>query len=256
MPTSADTYWSATKHPWACVLFVLPLLVTYEIGLYVSGMPPEELRNGADAWLRSGLDAIGLSPLYGAPCLLMFVLLVWGLVRREGLPGDALGVWIGMIAESAAYALILMGLSQGMWHVLLRADNVLGQPNHRIALLQVSAAEPEPIWGLIVSFLGAGIYEEALFRLLIFAGLVRLFSWTEMRTAFNVALAAFASALLFAGAHHLGPNGDAFNIYVLAFRTFAGVYFAAIYYARGFGIAVGAHAGYDVLVGLILQVPA
>ena len=69
-----------------------------------------------------------------------------------------------------------------------------------------------------------------------------------------LSLAAFASALLFAGAHHLGPNGDAFNVYVLAFRTFAGVYFAAIYYLRGFGVAVGAHAGYDVLVGLIMQV--
>jgi hypothetical protein len=31
------------------------------------------------------------------------------------------------------------------------------------------------------------------------------------------------------------------------------LYFAWLYQARGFGIAVGAHAGYDVLVGLILQ---
>jgi hypothetical protein len=254
MPQTPESYWPATKHPWACVLFVLPLLVIYEVGLYVSGCPPEELRNGADAWLRAGLDAIGLSPLYGAPCLLIFILLIWGLLRREGLPSDPLGVWLGMIAESAAYALVLMALSQGMWHVLLRADNVLGQPNHRIAFLQVSAA-PEPMWGQIVSFLGAGIYEEALFRLLIFAGLVRLFSWADLRTTFNVMLSAFASALLFAGAHHLGPNGDAFSIYVFAFRTFAGLYFAILYQARGFGIAVGAHAGYDVLVGLILQVP-
>src|SRR5262245_4331657 len=126
MPHTPESYWPATKHPWACVLFVLPLLAIYEIGFHVSGCPPEELRNGADAWLRAGLDAIGLSPLYGAPCLLIFLLLIWGLVRREGLPSDALGVWLGMIAESAAFALVLMALSQGMWHVLLRADNVLG----------------------------------------------------------------------------------------------------------------------------------
>lgn len=254
MPHTAESYWPATKHPWACVLFVLPLLLTYEIGLYITGCPPEELRNGADAWLRAGLDAIGLSSIYGAPCLLIFVLLIWGFIRREGLPNDTVGVWVGMVAESAAYALLLMGLSQGMWHVLLRADGMLGQPNQRIAFLQVSA-EPGPMWGQIVSFLGAGIYEEALFRLLIFAGLVRLFSWADMRSAFNIALSALASALLFAGAHHLGPNGDPFSVYIFAFRTFAGLYFAILYQARGFGIAVGAHAGYDVLVGLIMQVP-
>src|SRR5262249_51793858 len=140
--------------------------------------------------------------------------------------------------------------------LLMRADDVLGQPSQRIALLQTSAdpaAAPEPMWGQIVSFLGAGIYEETLFRLLLFAGLVRLLAWSDQRiSSFAIVLAAFASALLFAGAHHVGPHGDPFNIYVLSFRTFAGLSCAGLYCARGFGIAVGAHAGYDVLVGLIL----
>ena len=258
MPIETDNYWSATRHPWACVLFVLPLLAIYEVGLYATGTTgPEELRNGADAWLRAGLSEIGVSPIYGAPCLLLIILFLWGLVRHDGRPTDKFGTWVGMAVESSAYALVLLGLSQGLWHVLLRADNILGQPSQRIALLQWSAhasrSTPEPLWGQIVSYLGAGIYEETLFRLLIFAGLLRLFSWTEMRTSFNTILAVVASALLFAGAHHLGPNGDPFNAYVFSFRTFAGVYFAWLYLARGFGIAVGAHAGYDVLVGLILQ---
>ena len=38
-----------------------------------------------------------------------------------------------------------------------------------------------------------------------------------------------------------------------SFRAFAGFYFAGLYHLRGFGIAVGAHAGYDLLVGLIVQ---
>lgn len=252
MLTEHDDYWTATKHPWACLLFVLPLLAVYEIGLYVSGAgTPEQLRNGADAWLRAGLEALGISPIYGAPCLLLFILLAWGLMCREGRPNDGIGVWVGMAGESALYALLLLGVSQGIWHLLIRADHVLGQPSARIALLQISA-DPQRTWGQIVSYLGAGIYEETLFRLLIFAGLVRLFSFAELHTTFNASLAAFASALLFAGAHHLGPHGDPFNIYVLAFRTFAGGCFAWLYYARGFGIAVGTHAGYDVLVGLIL----
>ena len=35
-----------------------------------------------------------------------------------------------------------------------------------------------------------------------------------------------------------------------AFRAAAGLYFTCLYVGRGFGVAVGAHAGYDVLVGV------
>src|SRR6267378_655445 len=103
MASEADNYWSATKHPWACVLFVLPLLAIYEIGLYATGHgAPEDLRNGADAWLRSALTEVGVSPVYGAPVLLVIVLFLWGLLRREGRPTDKIGVWVGMTCESAA----------------------------------------------------------------------------------------------------------------------------------------------------------
>jgi hypothetical protein len=34
------------------------------------------------------------------------------------------------------------------------------------------------------------------------------------------------------------------------FRTCAGLFFTFLFVARGFGVAVGAHAGYDVLVGV------
>jgi len=54
------------------------------------------------------------------------------------------------------------------------------------------------------------------------------------------------------GAHHLGPHGEPFNGAFFAFRTAAGLYFAGLYRVRGFGIAVGAHAFYDVLAGLLL----
>jgi len=259
MPIEAENYWGATKHPWACVFFVLPLLATYEIGLYVTGTcTPDMMRNGADAWLRGALCEIGISPLYGAPCLLIVVLLLWGFWRRDDRPLDNVGVWPAWRRESAVFALVLLAVSQGLWHVLLRADNVFGQPSHRIAaVLQMTAAtsrsSPESVWGQIVSFLGAGIYEETLFRLLLYAGLLKLIGWGQPRTSFNaVILAAFGSALLFAAAHHFGPNGDPFNASVLSFRTFAGLYFAWLFHTRGFGVAVGAHAGYDVLVGLVV----
>src|SRR5947199_8700814 len=105
MSTETDNYWTATRHPWACVFFVLPLLATYEVGLHLLGQ--YDLRNGADVWLRFALNAVGVSPIYGAPLLLVLVLLLWGLLRREGRPTDKIGVWVGMTGESAAYAILL-----------------------------------------------------------------------------------------------------------------------------------------------------
>ena len=110
MPIETENYWSATKHPWACLLFVVPLLAIYEVGLFLtSAATPEELRNGADVWLRSALSEIGVSAVYGAPCLIVIVLLAWVLLARQGWPSDRVGVWVGMAAESAAYALLLLG---------------------------------------------------------------------------------------------------------------------------------------------------
>ena len=68
--------------------------------------------------------------------------------------------------------------------------------------------------------------------------------------AVAVFIAAIAGALLFSAAHHIGPYGEPMNPYVFLFRTLAGLYFAFVYQLRGFGIAVGGHACYDVIVGI------
>jgi membrane protease YdiL (CAAX protease family) len=236
-------YWAATRHPWAATLFVLPLLAVYEAGVLAQGTaaPPEQLRNGADLWLRGLLTALGLSPLYAAPLLLLGLLLAWGWWRRGDRPRELLGVWFGTLAESAACAVALWLLSQGLIPLL----NGLH--------VYLSAAETDPAVTDLISFLGAGIYEETLFRLLLFSGLVALLRRLEFPGWAAAALAGLLSALLFALAHHVGPCGETFEAYVFLFRTLAGLYFAAVYRLRGFGVAVGAHAGYDVLVGLLLE---
>jgi membrane protease YdiL (CAAX protease family) len=255
MANSSHTYWHATRHPWSCVLFVLPLLGVYELGVrWLAPSAPEESRNGADAWLRAALAGGGISPVYGAPAVLVLVLLSWTLWRRQDRPSDQAGVWVGMVAESAAFALVLLAVSQGLWGLLQIADRVLCSHAARpIALAwPKGVATPEPAVEQIIGYLGAGIYEETLFRLLLFSGLLAIFTLADLPARLSFALAALASSLLFAAAHHLGPHGEPFNGAFFAFRSAAGVYFAALYRLRGFGIAVGAHAFFDVLVGLLL----
>jgi membrane protease YdiL (CAAX protease family) len=236
-------YLAATRHPWPCFLFLMPLLIAYEVGvLWLGGTQPQALRNGADAWLRWGLEAFGLYQLYWAPALLAGVFLLWSWARREDRPRDLLGVLSGMVIESVVFALLLWALSRGFGPLL----DGLG-----IELQTAGHSTTEQAVGLIVTYVGAGIYEEALFRLVLFAGLSVLLDWAGVPSLASFLLAAAASAVLFSAAHHVGPFGEPFNGYVFLFRTAAGLYFALLYRLRGFGIAAGAHACYDVLVGAV-----
>jgi membrane protease YdiL (CAAX protease family) len=102
----------------------------------------------------------------------------------------------------------------------------------------------------VVTYLGAGIYEEALFRLALFSAIAAILRGLDMGQGLSVFLAAVSSAVLFSTAHHIGPYGQAYSNYLFLFRVAAGMYFALLYQLRGFGIAVGAHACYNLMVSI------
>jgi membrane protease YdiL (CAAX protease family) len=232
-------YWNSTRHPWPCLLFVLPLLVAYEAGvLWLGGVAPMALRNGADAWLRWSLEAYGLRQAAAAPVVVLLILGVWSWRRREDRPEGLFNILLGMALESLLFALGLWGLSHAFAPLLDYTGVALAAPTGLEAAV-----------GRVVTFVGAGVYEEVLFRLILFSALAALLKLATLPSWAAFGLAALASALLFAAAHHAGPYGEKFNNFLFLFRALAGLYFVAVFRWRGFGVAAGAHACYDVLVG-------
>jgi hypothetical protein len=233
------SYLLATRHPWPCLLFLLPLLLGYEVGVvWLGGAHGDTLRNGVDAWLRWALDAFGMRQLYWPPAFIGAVFLLWSWRRRADRPEDLLGVLTGMGLESVVFALGLWGISQGLVPLLTQIGPLSSHP-----------ATDDGV-GQVVTFVGAGIYEEVLFRLVLFSVLRRLIVLFQTPWPTATALAAAGSAALFSAAHHVGPYGEPFEGKVFVFRLVAGLYFALLFQMRGFGVAVGAHAIYDVLVGV------
>lgn len=234
-PVRRVNYLRATRHPWPCLLFLLPLLAAYEGGVvWVGGAQADELRNGADTWLRWGLEAFGVHQLYAAPVLLAVVFVAASWWRREDRPNDVPGVCLGMALESVLFGLGLWGVSRFLGPLL--------------DALSMDVAGPEAPTQ-VVTFVGAGIYEEVLFRLFLYSALRGGLKLMHAPTSLAFVVAALLSATVFAAAHHVGPYGEPFDDFVFLFRAVAGLYFALLYEARGFGVAVGAHACYDVLVG-------
>jgi hypothetical protein len=236
-------YLRATRHPWPCLLFLLPLLAAYEAGVQLlGGAQAQALRNGADAWLRGGLEAFGVRQPWVVPLVVLALFAVWAVSRWRDRPRGGPALCLGMAIESFLFALGLWGVSRG--YAPLAEQFGLAPPG--------SIAVGLGPLGPVVTYLGAGIYEELIFRLAGYAGLVALLRLAEVPPAAAVALGVAGSSLAFAAAHHIGPNGEAMVPAVFLFRTLAGVYFALVFQFRGCGVAVGAHAVYDVFVGVAL----
>lgn len=227
------------------LLFAIPLLLLYEVGAAWAARAGEvPLRNGADVLLRSLLAAGGVQGTVAFTALLVVAAGFFILAerRRKRQPPQLKGwVFAGMLLESAVYALlfgVVVGTATqwllGGWGVPLAAD---GGALSRVPLAQ----------GIVLS-LGAGIYEELLFRVLLAGGLFVLFRQGGLPRLRAGVFAALLSALAFSAFHYVGPYGDPWALPSFTFRFLAGLAFSVLFLVRGFGIAAWTHALYDVFL--------
>lgn len=236
-----STYFDDAARPLTSLAYVIPILAIYELGVLWLG--PLAMRNGADVWLRRLLDQIGFGQYFLLPLLTCGLLLGWHHVRRErwGLSPDTMGK---MLTETTAFALGLMALGYVQMTLATRFS---------LPLANASAATATTGGGttLIVGYMGAGVYEEVLFRLLVIPAVARLLQYVGEPKSVSLVGAATVSSLLFAAAHYqvFTGVGEPFDVATFSFRFVAGIVFAAIFIFRGFGIAAGAHTLYDILVG-------
>jgi hypothetical protein len=245
MPGKDTGYWKATHHPWSCFFFILPLLLAYEGGvIWFGGAQPETLRNGADGWLHWGLEQAGLARLDWVPAtFLAFGFFVWSIVRLGDRPTDLLGLLCGMGLESVLFALGLWGLGRTLVPLV---DGTLD-------LGSFSQGQKDSALAQVITYVGAGVYEEVVFRLVLLGGIRGLLSGVGLSRFLAVSVAMLASAMVFAVAHHVGPYGEPFTRRLFLYRLLAGLYFALVFQIRGFGVSAGTHACYDIMVGVTLS---
>jgi hypothetical protein len=253
LSSASGRYWRASRAPRYSLTFAFPLLVAYEaLAFSLSHEAMAGVRNGADVLLKSAFVLLG-----GRDGLIAFgVLLVgtgavlaWRDRRRSG-PIEG-RVFVLMLAESVLDALVfglVVGTLTGLLlHPFHPAVALAGTPAVRC---QVGARGLGLATQLMIS-LGAGIYEELLFRVLMVGALAwgarRVLGWSA--TAAGV-FATLVGALVFSAFHYVGPYGDRLELSSFAFRAIAGVLFSGLYLLRGFGITAWTHALYDVVLAV------
>jgi hypothetical protein len=235
------TYWAVTRRPLPCLAFVAPILLLYELGVMaLAGGSAGAVRTGADAWMRRGLASLGLTDHWLVPLALVIALLVWQTFTSRDWRFSPTAL-PGMAVESLVLAVALVGVSK-----LLDLGFTVLDRRGPLTLAATTADAPLPA---LVGFLGAGVYEEALFRLALVPAIFGVLRFLRTPQVLASAAAITFSSLLFSLAHHAGTPGETFTWFAFVFRWLAGVYFAWVFVVRGFGIAVGTHTAYDILVG-------
>jgi membrane protease YdiL (CAAX protease family) len=240
-------YWSDARTPLSSLLFLIPWILVYEFGVLLMGQDqPDVVRNGADFWMRSMLSHLGLGQGFLLPAIVVTMLLTWHILRKN--PWQVrVETQLGMLAESVLLAVGLVAVGQ-CHDILFRQVAVPDAP----AFLMLNSVGPVT---RAVSFIGAGVYEEVMFRLLLIPPAFVVFRMFDFPSKWAAVMAAICTSFLFAVAHHIGPSAEALNLFAFSFRAAAGLFFASIFLLRGFGITVGCHAAYDLLVGVLLATP-
>lgn len=228
---SVAGYFDASKGATYSFLFSVPLFLLYEYLSWIYTTPTGAIRNGADVLMKNFLALFGIRSLTGFTMLLVVVA---GIAVYREHSKNAVSIrkaWFGlMLVESAAYAAML-----GPVVILLLS---------KARLLSISFGQEFTV------MLGAGLYEELLFRVVLVSGLqgcmVSLYPRTRGFEAgiYSVVL----SSLIFSGFHHVGSLGEAFTWSAFCFRAFAGGVLAVLYIVRGFGITAYTHAFYDLII--------
>lgn len=223
------TYLEQSRDVAVSLCLVLPLWLAYEAMVAIAGArarrdgPPVDLlaHLGPSAWLV----LLFLAGAFG-----------WAVFAVAARKRPVLRLAPPFLVEALLYALLLHPVI-----ALLSGASIFGRPVPAHGSLHDA----------LLASLGAGIYEELAFRLVLLGGtyllLARAVGWGR-GSAFVVAVV--FSAAVFAAWHHAGVQGEPYRARAFFFRWATGILLGVVFALRGLGIAVYLHSFYDVIFDL------
>ena len=234
---SLNTYFKSTRSLSYSYIVCLPLLFLYEILITISQPDTEAMvRLGADIWIKSILALTGYDTL-AITFTLVVALGAFVYFKERKNPVTLHGrYFLYLILESLVWGLLLAFLISGLvgW------------------IFQMTPA-PESLTRLqlFALSLGAGLYEELVFRVILVSGLVIAFGKLGFSRVWKHASAILLGAAIFSMVHYMGSLGDPFTFSSFTFRFLFGIALNALLVLRGFGVAVWTHSLYNVMVVLL-----
>lgn len=213
------------RRPAHTILLLAPLVLVHEVGMSLAprgGAPNTLVAHGMIQELLSWVGLVGA--LLPAASLAM-LLFAWHAWRRDSWRTDV-RVLLAMAGESVALAIPLL-----VWSAVLSGGAPWGDGAARRLLLA----------------LGAGVYEELVFRFVLLGGLTWLLVRVLAAPETPALVAATAiSASVFAACHFSPIGQEPLTAGAFLFQFVAGAYLGAVFVGRGLGVAAATHAMHNV----------
>ena len=228
-----SNYWRFSRSAYYSVVSALPLLVVYEILIILTQSRYWGIRNAADMWIRTFLMAFDLQAQHLTFVMIgiAFALIPLAKTRSSGVKLKA-NYFLLMFAEAFAYSLVL---GVALQYILRLSGLTAGGPGN--GALQNFALS-----------LGAGLFEEIIFRVLLLNLLFFILSYVFKSKVTTAVISVLAASFLFSLSHYIGSMADSWQLYSFMFRWIAGMLFTVLYFVRGFAITAYTHALYDIWV--------
>lgn len=216
-------YFEDTRTPVYSFIAILPLIVLYDF-LIIFTRPNYVARAGV--WVDGLLGIMRLNSVLGKVIFSTSLFLIFAFFSIKGKKKVHINMnyFPFMLLESIVYAYFFANMV-----FFLR----------RGMLLTIFSSKD----GLVLS-IGAGFYEELIFRLFPML-MLKLFVKNGDRRAIPVLVVVLVSSVLFSLFHYIGPESYSYESFV--FRFIAAIILFVIFIVRGFGIAVYTHTIYDLM---------
>ncbi|MCH2146668.1 MAG: CPBP family intramembrane metalloprotease [Phycisphaerales bacterium] len=237
----SQSYFEQSRQPLTMLVFLAPLILMYEFALYRA---EQNIQVKAHDHLVRMFEYADLPPTQGlffGGVLIVTILLIWQINSKYAWRVEPKTITL-MAGESiaAALPLLVLGVVFGSM-VATNAETAIGSLS---------------LFDKVAVSIGAGLYEELVFRMMTIALIHTIACHLFKQSESNGLIAGvLISALLFALYHDL-PDAGSLPAVSLFFYGVAGIYLGVLFVFRGFGIAAGAHAAYDVVATAILAVLA
>ncbi len=234
--SSIQTYFRQTAGLYYSYIFALPLFLLYELLIRFSQAGQEQLvRISVDVWFQMLFSYFGLDGLTTALTVAVLIGAFILYQNRGALPTLKGRYFVWLITESVVYAILFAILISQFLEFLLNMN--IQESISQLSKLQLYALS-----------LGAGLYEELFFRVILVSGLFYLFRKIFSQKNSAYVAAALISAVIFSGVHYVGNFADTWTLGSFLFRFLFGLTLNVIYVIRGFGCAAWTHALYDLIV--------
>jgi hypothetical protein len=221
-----ESYFDRTHRPLLWLLFILPPLGFYHICSIATG---SLRRAGANVHMLNLLGYFGITGALLAPLLIIAVLLAMHVARRDPSKPD-LPALAGMTLESILWTLPIFAMS------LLRSQFLTAAAGTG----QSMAGKVQPGLKYLCADVGAAVYEEFVFRLILISLLLLIcVDIFELKQQAVLVGAILLSAVLFSLYHRTwGPEPPVSSLLIWGAE---GVLWGTLLWFRGFGICVGSH---------------